>query len=139
MSTSSAERSPALALSSSRRELSVSSRTPDGGAARTGSLIGSAQRSKSAESTGIAGCASDRLSTFSERMTDVPRGVRLTRRERDLIAEIMSGQSNKAIARNLGIKEQTVRNHLSVLFHKLGVSSRLELAVKFGSRPRGSE
>ena len=71
-------------------------------------------------------------------MTELPSGVRLTRRERDLIAEILSGRSNKAIAHTLGIKEQTVRNRLSVLFHKLGVSSRLELAVKCGTRSRDS-
>jgi len=69
-------------------------------------------------------------------MTDLPPGVRLTRRERDLIAEILAGRSNTAIAQTLGIKEQTVRNRLSVLFHKLGVSSRLELAVKCGLRSR---
>ena len=34
--------------------------------------------------------------------TDLPPDVRLTRRERDLIAEILAGQSNKAIAQALG-------------------------------------
>jgi DNA-binding NarL/FixJ family response regulator len=55
---------------------------------------------------------------------------RLTPRERDLVEEIRAGRSNKAIAANLGVKEQTIRNQLTVLFRKLGVSSRLELVVK---------
>jgi two-component system nitrate/nitrite response regulator NarL len=61
---------------------------------------------------------------------------RLTRRERRLVAEILAGHNNKAIARELGIKEQTVRNELTALFRKLGVSSRLQLAVKLGSPDR---
>ena len=65
-----------------------------------------------------------------------PPHPRLTRCERRLIAEILAGRNNKAIARELGVKEQTVRNQLTALFRKLGVSSRLELAVKLGSRDR---
>jgi DNA-binding NarL/FixJ family response regulator len=59
----------------------------------------------------------------------VPRAA-LTPRERELVAEILSGRNNKAIAARGSVREQTVRNQLSVLFRKLGVSSRLELAVK---------
>jgi two-component system nitrate/nitrite response regulator NarL len=59
---------------------------------------------------------------------------RLTRRERELLAEILAGRNNKAIALKFRVKEQTVRNQLAVLFHKVGVSSRLELAVKFAKR-----
>jgi two-component system nitrate/nitrite response regulator NarL len=60
--------------------------------------------------------------------------VRLTRREQELVAEILAGRTNKAIAHKFGVKEQTVRNQLTVLFRKLGVASRLELAVKIASR-----
>jgi DNA-binding NarL/FixJ family response regulator len=55
--------------------------------------------------------------------------VRLTRRERELLAEIIEGRTNKAIADKYGVSEQTVRNQLSVLFEKFGVRTRLELAV----------
>jgi DNA-binding NarL/FixJ family response regulator len=55
----------------------------------------------------------------------------LTSRERDLIAEILAGHRNKAIATKFGVKEQTIRNQLTALFRKLRVSSRLELATKF--------
>jgi two-component system nitrate/nitrite response regulator NarL len=58
----------------------------------------------------------------------------LTRRERELVAEIAAGASNKTIAARFGVSQQTVRNQLSTLFRKLNVSSRLELAVKFANR-----
>lgn len=41
---------------------------------------------------------------------------------------------NKAIAQKVGIKEQTVRNQLTSLFRRLGVSSRLDLAVTLAAR-----
>jgi DNA-binding NarL/FixJ family response regulator len=59
---------------------------------------------------------------------------RLTPRERDLVAEILAGHTNRVIAAKFGVKEQTIRNQLTVLFRKLEVSSRLELAVKFAMR-----
>jgi DNA-binding CsgD family transcriptional regulator len=61
----------------------------------------------------------------------IPRPVRtLTPRERELVAEILKGQSNRAIAACLGTSVQTVRNQLTLLYRKLGVSSRLELAAR---------
>ena len=65
--------------------------------------------------------------------------VRLTGRQQTLVAEILAGQSNKAIARTFGVKEQTVRNQLTTLFRKIGVSSRLELAVKFAGHRDSAE
>ena len=67
----------------------------------------------------------------------------LTRRERALVAHILAGRSNNAIAGALGTSPQTIRNQLTVLFRKLGVTSRLELAVKLGrcdsTNPDGSK
>jgi DNA-binding NarL/FixJ family response regulator len=60
----------------------------------------------------------------------------LTPRERDLVDELLAGNSNKAIAAKFRVKEQTIRNQLTVLFRKLEVSSRLELAVKFAMRDK---
>jgi DNA-binding CsgD family transcriptional regulator len=59
----------------------------------------------------------------------------LTKRERTLVAQLLAGQSNKAIAEALGISTQTVRNQLTALFRKVGVSSRLELAAKLARPP----
>ena len=54
---------------------------------------------------------------------------RLTVRELQVIAAIVEGSSNKDVGRQFGVSEQTVKNHLSNIFDKLGVSNRLELAL----------
>jgi len=54
---------------------------------------------------------------------------RLTQRERELVALVAAGASNKEIADRLSIAERTVKAHLTSIFRKLGVSSRLHLAV----------
>ena len=56
-------------------------------------------------------------------------GLGLTPRELDIVGTIVAGYSNREIARHLGISEDTVKNHLSNIFDKVGVSSRLELAL----------
>ena len=56
-------------------------------------------------------------------------GFGLTPRELDIVETIVAGYSNREIARHLSISEDTVKNHLSNVFDKLGVSSRLELAL----------
>jgi DNA-binding NarL/FixJ family response regulator len=61
--------------------------------------------------------------------TAAERTVRLTRRERQIVALLMEACSNKEIASRLGVKDQTVKNQLSALYHKAGVSSRLELVL----------
>lgn len=54
----------------------------------------------------------------------------LTRRERELVAELLEGRTNKEVAQRQGVSEQTVRNQLRIVYAKLGVSNRLELVVK---------
>jgi DNA-binding NarL/FixJ family response regulator len=54
---------------------------------------------------------------------------RLTRREREVLELIAAGQSNKRIARELGIAEKTVKAHVGSLLAKLGVSDRTQAAV----------
>jgi DNA-binding NarL/FixJ family response regulator len=53
----------------------------------------------------------------------------LTRREYEVLGLLAQGQSNNAIADRLFLSEKTVRNHLSLIFDKLGVSSRAEAIV----------
>lgn len=48
----------------------------------------------------------------------------ITARERQVLALVASGQSNRQIAADLGISEHTVARHISNIFNKLGVSSR---------------
>jgi two-component system, NarL family, nitrate/nitrite response regulator NarL len=52
-----------------------------------------------------------------------------TTRERQLIARVIAGDSNRQIAETLGLKEQTIRNRLTVIFGKCHVTSRLQLAL----------
>lgn len=53
----------------------------------------------------------------------------LTPREREIIGHLAAGQSNKAIARDLGISDGTVKLHVKAILRKLNVRSRVEAAV----------
>ena len=53
----------------------------------------------------------------------------LTRRERDVLDGLASGQDNREIAVALGLSEKTVRNHVSSIFGKLGIHSRAKVVV----------
>jgi two-component system nitrate/nitrite response regulator NarL len=53
----------------------------------------------------------------------------LTDREVEIVNAIMDGQSNRDIALANGISQYTVKHHLTHIFDKVGVYSRLELAV----------
>ena len=53
----------------------------------------------------------------------------LTERERELLAFLVEGQSNKAIARKLGIVEATVKAQMVRLFVKIGATNRTQAAV----------
>lgn len=61
----------------------------------------------------------DRLPLFSE----------LTPREFEILCHLAEGQSNKVIAKNLGISDGTVKLHVKSILRKLGVHSRVEAAV----------
>jgi DNA-binding NarL/FixJ family response regulator len=53
----------------------------------------------------------------------------LTPRERQVIALVGAGYTNKDLAQKLGISENTAKHHLTNVFDKLGVSNRLELVL----------
>ncbi|MEN8107411.1 MAG: response regulator [Pseudomonadota bacterium] len=55
--------------------------------------------------------------------------AKLTPRENEILALLAEGQSNKVIARNLGISDGTVKLHVKSILRKLGVHSRVEAAV----------
>ncbi len=58
-----------------------------------------------------------------------PRNYGLTKREMDILTTIVAGLSNKEIARKFSLSEDTVKHHLTNIFDKVGVASRLELAL----------
>lgn len=79
-------------------------------------------------------CVSDLVDSLRAGMgpaaaSGVTKSYGLTRRELEIVAEIVAGQPNKEIARKLAISEETVKHHLTAVFDKLGVSNRLELAL----------
>jgi DNA-binding NarL/FixJ family response regulator len=53
----------------------------------------------------------------------------LTTREIQIASAVAEGRGNREIATQLGITEQTVKNHLTSIFEKVGVASRLQLAL----------
>ena len=54
---------------------------------------------------------------------------RLTARERQVVQLVVAGCSNDRIAERLLIRPQTVKNQLSRIYAKMGVSTRVQLAV----------
>src|SRR6266702_4636667 len=63
-----------------------------------------------------------------EHMIQMP-GSELTEREREVLALIARGYTNKQIAEALTVTEKTARNHVSHILEKLGFSRRSEAAV----------
>lgn len=53
----------------------------------------------------------------------------LTERQRDVLALLVQGKPTKAICRDLGLSEGTVKNHINVIFRALNVRNRTEAVV----------
>ena len=56
--------------------------------------------------------------------------LRLTPREREVLARVEAGDANAAIARRLGMRPRTVDKHLEHAYAKLGVASRTAAAAR---------
>ena len=65
-----------------------------------------------------------------ERNAAAIRSLGLTARECEILALLASGQSNKELARTLGISPNTVKTHLARLYEKLGVQKRVQAIEK---------
>jgi DNA-binding NarL/FixJ family response regulator len=55
--------------------------------------------------------------------------VVLSKRARQVCQLAATGLSNREISRKLGLSEHTVKNYLSQIFEKLGISARIELVL----------
>lgn len=69
-------------------------------------------------------------------MAQLPR---LSNREWDVLKLLLQGKSNKQIAASLGISVRTVEFHLTNIYAKFQVSSRIELILKLGNTAGGPE
>lgn len=58
----------------------------------------------------------------------------LSPRQQEVLGFLLQGSANKVIARELDLTVNTVKEYASAIFRIYGVSSRLELVLKFGSR-----
>ncbi len=84
--------------------------------------------------------AGDRVGIWAETLDplgaeDEEHAVMLTPREREVLALLASGASNKAIAQALDLSVHTVKFHVASLIEKLGAGSRLEavaIAIRTG-------
>lgn len=64
-----------------------------------------------------------------EKAESAPEKEKLTRREIEVLGLIAEGLFNKEIAFRLSISEKTVKNHITNIFKKIGVSDRTQAAV----------
>jgi two-component system, NarL family, nitrate/nitrite response regulator NarL len=81
--------------------------------------------------TMVATVLSDLVSPGPEPAPDPAKAriATLTERECEVVALVAEGHQNKQIAQRLSISETTVTHHLTNIFNKLGVASRLELVI----------
>ena len=57
------------------------------------------------------------------------RNQQLSNREMEVVRCVAMGLRNKEVADKLGVSEATIKNHLTSVYSKLGVSDRLELIL----------
>jgi DNA-binding NarL/FixJ family response regulator len=57
----------------------------------------------------------------------------LTRREREVADQVARGLTNREVAEAMFLSEKTIERHLSSVFNKLGIRSRVALVMLLGS------
>jgi DNA-binding NarL/FixJ family response regulator len=68
------------------------------------------------------------LRSFHEPVSDIPLGLEsLTSREKEILNELISGQSLKEVAIELDISMHTVQSHTKNIYRKLQVNNRIQL------------
>ena len=69
------------------------------------------------------------LTSTMDKTNQTPWLDDLTRREKEVLLLLAKGCNNKSIADELFITEQTVRNHVSMIYSKIGVHDRIEVML----------
>lgn len=70
-----------------------------------------------------------RTFTLPAATIQIGQDARLSEREREVLALVAQGRTNKAIAEELFVSPNTVKTHVASLFTKLEVDTRAQLAV----------
>lgn len=83
---------------------------------------------KSFVDPGVAGKLLDQVASRQEQPQSLVTG-QLSRREVEVLQLLAHGLSNAEIASRLHLSEGTVRNHVSAIFSKLGVTDRAQAAI----------
>jgi DNA-binding NarL/FixJ family response regulator len=60
--------------------------------------------------------------------------MKLTKRQKEFISELVKGVGNKEIAKSLNVSEGTVKMTLHMLYAKFGVRNRMQLAMMYKER-----
>jgi len=126
LTTSSDERDLVESLRSGAQGYLVKDMEPD----EVVSALSEVVEGQTVVAPGLTGVLADAVrSDYSDSDIDASPFAELTPRETEILCHLAEGQSNKVIARNLGISDGTVKLHVKAILRKLGVHSRVEAAV----------
>ena len=123
LTVSNAERDLAAALRAGARGYLLKDMEPD-------DVVDAVRRAARGE-TVVAPAMTAQLVNLVDSKRNTPESLlnQLTGREREILAHLARGESNKAIARALNISQETVKLHVRHVLAKLNLSSRVEAAV----------
>ncbi|TMD59278.1 MAG: response regulator transcription factor [Chloroflexi bacterium] len=65
------------------------------------------------------------------RATSLSAATMLTSRQREVLGALAHGRQTKEIARDLGIKESTVKTHIAKACHRLGATTRAQAVARY--------
>jgi DNA-binding NarL/FixJ family response regulator len=92
-----------------------------------------AQRHPAIDCIHAPSCVMNGDNGAAKSLEDVARNRSLTARQKAVLELLSRGDTNKVIARRLGMRESTVKVHVRQIMRKFGVTNRAELAVAFAN------
>jgi DNA-binding NarL/FixJ family response regulator len=75
-------------------------------------------------------CTAELKVFTEEEWLELQRHLSLSRRQAQIVEQLLCGRSDKQIARELDVSVPTVRTHLGRLFARLGAADRCELILR---------
>ena len=119
---------PAGSASLTPRFAATADRSPSGSHSVPGDSFAEAPANSATHSSNPA--AAQSTATIGARPGSARKGRPLTSREREILALVASGTSNKGIARALSVSANTVKFHLAAVFDKLNAATRAEAVAE---------